>query len=302
MDFVKLERKAGRFLLVDGHAYAYRAFFAIRELSGPDGQPTNAILGFVKMLQKLQENLNPTHILVVWDAGLDSLRTQLLPEYKAQRPITPPSLDVQFTQIQDFLRASGVAGISVDGIEADDLIASYALAAASVQMDVVIASSDKDFMQLVGPNIRLSNPGDKRDRLWSETDVQEKTNVLPAQIVDYLSILGDSVDNIDGIPGVGPKTAAELLNTFGSIDAILNNIASIPSARIRAAIDTRRDILKRNRDLITLRSELSLPLAIADCRVGTPDMSELIGLYLRWGFNTMKRELESRVVTQPALL
>ena len=302
MDFVKQERKVGRFLLLDGHAYAYRAFFAIRELNGPDGQPTNAIFGFTKMLQKLQDNLKPTHVLVVWDAGLDGLRTQLLPEYKAQRPVTPSALESQFPQIQKFLRAAGVAGISVEGIEADDLIASYAVAAASAEMDVVIASSDKDFMQLVGSSIRLSNPGDKSDRLWAEAEVKEKTSVSPNQIVDYLSLLGDSVDNIDGIPGVGPKTASELLNTFGSIDSILNNIANIPSSRIRAAVDTRRDILKRNRELISLRLDLSLPLVIDDCRVGATDISELSGLYLKWGFNTMRRELESRLVSQPVLL
>lgn len=302
MDHLKPSSQAGRLLLVDGHAYAYRAFFAIRELRSPDGQPTNAIFGFSKMLQKLHARLEPSHLIVIWDAGLDARRMELLPDYKAQRPTTPVSLEEQLPQLLDFIQASGFSTVAVDGVEADDLIGSYALNGASGGWDVIIASSDKDFMQLVRPGIRLSNPSDKTDRLWSDEDVIQKTGVQPSQIVDYLSLIGDSVDNINGVPGVGPKTAVELLNQFGSIEAMLANVANIASARIRSAVDTHREVLKRNKQLIGLRVDLQLPKHINQCSVGCADSVELCRLYSRWGFHSMKNDLETRGATQPALL
>ncbi len=302
MDLETPSLQLGRFLLVDGHAYAYRAFYAIRELSGPDGQPTNAIFGFAKMLSKLQERLNPTHLLVIWDAGLDAKRTELLPEYKAQRPTTPASLEAQFPQILDYLRASAISSLAVEGIEADDLIGAYSLSAASSGWDVIIASSDKDFMQLVRPGIRLINPGDKLERLWTATEVEQKTGVQPSQIVDYLSLVGDSVDNINGVPGIGPKTAVDLLHQFGNIDGMLGGVANIASARIRSAVDSSREVLRRNQQLVGLRTELPLPLPVADCRIGTFDFSELYRLYSLWGFHSMRNDLETRGALQPALL
>ena len=150
-----------RLLIVDGHAYAYRAFHAIRGLRSPSGRPTNAIYGFVKMLAKMRAAIEPTHLIVVWDGGLSAERIAALPEYKAQRPEMPDDLKPQLDEIVGYLKAAGVASFCRDGVEADDYIACLARRAAEAGMAVVIASSDKDFMQLVSARIGLLNPNDK---------------------------------------------------------------------------------------------------------------------------------------------
>ena len=210
-----------RLLIVDGHAYAYRAFHAIRDLRSPDGRPTNAIYGFVKMLAKMRAAVEPTHLMVVWDGGLSAERVARLPEYKAQRPEMPDDLKPQLDEIVEYLKAAGIASFCGDGVEADDYIACLARRAADAGMTVVIASSDKDFMQLVSARVGLLNPNDKSETVWTDEQVRAKAGVEPSQIVDWLSLMGDTVDNIPGVPGVGPKTAADLLNQFGSVAGCL---------------------------------------------------------------------------------
>ena len=216
-----------RLLIVDGHAYAYRAFHAIRELSGPSGQPVNAIYGFVKMLQKMRLALAPSHLIVVWDGGLDAGRLAAHPEYKSHRPEMPEGLRPQLDELVHYLSAAGIAGYRGDGIEADDYIACLARRSAAVGCAVVIASSDKDFMQLVTPQIGLFNPNDKTGAVWSRDQVVAKTGVEPDQVVDWLALIGDAVDNIPGVPGVGPKTATELLKQFGSAAALLARLDEV---------------------------------------------------------------------------
>src|SRR5437867_685600 len=157
-----------RLLIVDGHAFAYRAFHAIRQLSSPNGAPTNAIYGFIKMLAKMQANLAPTHLLVVWDGGLASERTSTLPEYKAQRAPMPAELEEQMDGLHRYLAAAGIASYCQDGVEADDWIAAMTRQAVAGRLSVVIASSDKDFMQLVcSERVGLLNPNDKSEKIWS---------------------------------------------------------------------------------------------------------------------------------------
>jgi DNA polymerase I len=221
-----------RLLIVDGHAYAYRAFHAIRGLRSPDGQPTNAIYGFVKMLAKMRAIIVPTHLIVVWDGGLSAERIAALPEYKAQRPEMPDDLKPQLDEIAGYLKAANVASFVRDGVEADDYIACLARRAADAGMAVVIASADKDFMQLVSARVGLLNPGDKSEAVWMDEQVRAKTGVKPSQIVDWLSLIGDSVDNIPGVPGVGSKTAADLLNRFGSVDGLYGRLDEVKSEKL----------------------------------------------------------------------
>lgn len=209
-----------RLLIVDGHAYAYRAFHAIRQLNGPDGSPTNAIYGFIKMLAKMHPAVQPTHQCVVWDGGLSAERMAALPEYKSQRPPMPGDLERQIPEIETYLEAARIPSFVNDGVEADDWIASQAGCAASYGVDVVIASADKDFLQLVSPRIGILNPNDKTETVWRAEQVRAKTGLEPEQVVDWLSLIGDAVDNIAGVPGVGPKTATDLLKQFESIDQI----------------------------------------------------------------------------------
>ena len=283
-----------KLLLVDGHAYGYRGFHAIRQLNAPDGSPTNAIFGFIKMLGKMRTIIAPSHLAVIWDGGLYADRVAAHPEYKAQRPPMPEGLARQLDGIVEYLGAAGIPSWCRDGVEADDWIAAAARRGADEGASVVIASSDKDFMQLVTPQIGLLNPNDKTDRVWTSDEVMVKTGVRPEQIVDWLSLIGDSVDNIPGVPGVGPKTATELLRRFGSADALYQHLNEIVSERLRQNLTVSRGVVQRNQELIRLRDDVGAPFRLTDAVPGREDTGRLIGLFERWGFRSMRQELEAR--------
>ena len=281
-------------LLVDGHAYAYRAFYAIRSLSSPTGQPTNAVYGFVKMLQKLVAFANPSHLAVVWDGGLAAERQRILPQYKAQRPEMPAELAVQLDEITEYLKASGIPSFCEDGVEADDWIARLAVDAHKQDAFVIIASADKDFFQLVSEDLALINPNDKEPKLWTRAEVKAKTGVEPEQIVDWLSLLGDSVDNIPGVQGVGPKTAADLLSKFRSIDALYEQISQAGTERIRNALIAAKADVYRNREMVRLWSEAAKETDFVDLKPSCGNPSKLADLYRKWGFKSLLHEHEQR--------
>jgi DNA polymerase-1 len=297
-----LPEESRRFLIVDGHAYAYRAFHAIRSLNSPDGRPTNAIYGFIKMLGKMREAAPASLLTVVWDGGLAEERTTLLPAYKAQRPPMPDALDEQIAGLKEYLDAAGLRSLEHDGVEADDWIATLAHTAAEAGMPVVIASSDKDFMQLVSERIGLLNPSDKSEAVWTAEQVRAKTGVAPGAVVDWLSLIGDAVDNIPGVPGVGPKTATELLNRFGTVDALYARLDEVASERLRAALRGAGADVRRNQRLIRLRRDLDLEPAWDACAAGAPSVEALRSLYRRWGFKSMLAALESPGARQEVLL
>lgn len=275
-----------RLLIVDGHAYAYRAFHAIRELRSPDGRPTNAIFGFVKMLEKMRSTVAPTHLMVVWDGGLSAQRLAALPEYKAQRPEMPADLRAQLDGIAEFLAAAKVGSYCGDGVEADDYIASLARRAAAENWSVVIASADKDFMQLVTGRIGLLNPNDKTGAVWDASQVEAKTGVKPEQVAGWLALMGDAVDNIPGVPGVGPKTAAELLKQFGSVENLLARLSEVKSERLRAAVRDAAAAVARNLELVRL-PDVPCDFAPEKMAAGAGDEAALRRLFAGWGFRGM---------------
>ena len=281
-----------KLLIVDGHAYAYRAFFAIRSLSSPSGAATNAIYGFIRMLGKVQAQLHPTHAIVVWDGGLAQERMELHPAYKAQRPSMPSDLESQLDQIVAYLHAANIASFMKDGCEADDCIAVIAEQAVDAGCDVVIATSDKDFMQLVSPHVKLLNPNDKTEALMGVEQVKAKTGVEPTQIVDWLSLIGDSVDNIPGAPGVGPKTATDLLRQFGSVDTLYQRLNEVRSERLRVSLEQSADVVRRNQQLVKLRLEAPCQVALEDLALKPVDLDRLRELYADWGFKRLLVELE----------
>ena len=291
-----------RLLIVDGHAYAYRAFHAIHALCSPTGEPTNAIYGFIKMLAKMRATLNPSHLLVVWDGGLSAERLAALPEYKAQRPAMPADLSAQMDELQAYLEAAGVKSLCGDGVEADDHIACVARLAARNGLNVVIASSDKDFMQLVTPRIGLLNPNDKTEAVWTAEQVRSKTGVDPLQVVDWLALIGDSVDNIPGVAGVGPKTAAELLNQFGSVAELYANLASVKSDRLRNTLQQSKETVKRNVNLVRLPETMPFETDLDELADVNANPDALRELFRRWGFRSMLAELESAQSRQTVLL
>jgi DNA polymerase-1 len=289
-----------RLLIVDGHAYAYRAFYAIRDLRSPSGAPTNAIYGFVKMLGKMRTSMRPAWVVVVWDGGLSAERVAVLPGYKAQRPEMPDDLRVQFDEMVSYLGAAGVASFCREGVEADDYIACLARHATDAGMATVIASSDKDFMQLVSARVGLLNPNDKSETVWTDEQVRAKTGVAPEQVVDWLSLTGDSVDNIPGVPGVGPKTAADLLNRFGSVENIFSRLDDVKSERLRAALRGSDGVVRRNRELVRLQAGLPCEFSAAELAVKPVDAGRLRELFSRWGFRGMLAELDKMSGGLPA--
>jgi DNA polymerase-1 len=288
-------------LIIDGHAYAYRAFYAIRDLRGPGGQATNAVYGFIKMLDKMRLAIQPTHLIVVWDGGLSAERMALLPEYKAQRAEMPDDLRPQLDQIRDYLTAAGVADFCGEGVEADDYIACVARHSSVAGWQVVIASSDKDFMQLVGAQVGLLNPNDKSGTVWGREQVRIKTGVEPGQVVDWLALMGDAVDNIAGVRGVGPKTAADLLNQFGSADELLRRLDEVKSQRLQAALRTAAESIRRNLILVRLAA-VPCEFAPNKWEMRTANAGQLRNLFRRCGFNGMLAELEARLPEQQAEL
>ncbi len=291
-----------RLLIVDGHAYAYRAFHAIQRLNAPDGAPTNAIYGFIKMFLKMEATLQPTHHSVVWDGGLCEQRMAALPEYKAQRPPMPGDLERQLPEIEAYLDAASVPWFQKDGVEADDWIASQTVRAVAAGAEVVIASADKDFLQLVSPEVGLLNPNDKTETIWKEDQVRAKTGLAPGQVVDWLSLIGDAVDNIAGVPGVGPKTATDLLTQFGSIEQIYARLGEVKSERIRENLRVAEPAVRRNQKLIRLHEDLPCDFDLGPLAVRPPCSQRLRSLYQKWGFKGLAEQLDAVPATQGDLL
>jgi DNA polymerase I len=286
-----------RLLIIDGHSYAYRAFHAIRELHSPSGQPTNAIYGFIKTLAKLRATVVPTHWIVIWDGGLSAARVATLPEYKAQRAEMPEQMRPQLDEIVSYLEAARVASFCREGIEADDVIACLARRAEGKHWKTVIASADKDFMQLVTPRVGLLNPHDKTETVWTDEQVRNKTGVEPSQIVDWLSLMGDAVDNISGVPGVGPKTAADLLKQFGTVEKLFSELEKVKSERLRSALQNAKDAVHRNRELVRLHN-VECDFSVEAMAVKAPDAARLRELYSRWGFKTLLAAVEKSMLSE----
>jgi len=269
-----------KWLLIDGFNLAYRCFHALPELTRADGFPTGALHGWVKSLWKLIDQEKPDATLVFFDLGESQDRIALHAEYKAQRKPMPDPLRQQIDPIKALTRAMGLAGIEQDGVESDDLLAAEAVSLARGGNDVVIVSSDKDFAQVVGDRIKIMLPPPSANpglgwRLLDAAGVREKFGVPPAQIADYLALVGDTSDNIPGIDGVGPKTAAKWLAEHGgSVEGVIEKAAELKPERFREKISSSTDQLRRNLKLTTLN--LALPPVKPEWR--TPQPGELFRL------------------------
>jgi DNA polymerase-1 len=251
-----------KWLLIDGFNLAYRCFFAIPELTRADGFPTNALHGWVKSIWKLTDQEKPDGTLVFFDLGGAQDRLALHPEYKAQREEMPEALEKQLPHIRALTRAMGCLGIEQAGVESDDLLAAEAVALARAGHEVLIVSSDKDFAQIVSAQIKILLPPPTANpkvgwQVRDEGGVREKFGVPPAQIADFLALVGDTSDNIPGINGVGPKTAAKWLNEWGNLEGVIAHAAELQPERFRAAVAAEADKLRLNLKLTTLN--LGLP-------------------------------------------
>jgi DNA polymerase-1 len=284
-----------KWLLVDGYNLAYRCFFAVPELSRADGFPTNALHGWVKSLWRLSDQEKPDGVLVFFDLGGAQDRLALLPEYKAQREEMPEPLARQVPVIKALTRAMGLGGVEQDGVESDDLLASHAVALSRRGDEVVIVSSDKDFAQVVGDRIRIMLPPPSANpklgwRLMDAAGVAEKFGVPPSKIADYLALVGDASDNIPGLAGVGPKTAAKWLAEFGNLEGVLAAAGRIAPERFRAAVASSADMLRRNLKVTTLN--LSLPPPSGESGSARP--AELYGILESMEMRTALAEARQR--------
>jgi len=263
-----------KWLLVDGFNLAYRCFFAIPELSRADGFPTNALHGWVKSLWKLADQEKPAGTLVFFDLGGAQDRLALHPEYKAQREEMPEALEKQLPYVRALTRAMGCVGIEQEGIESDDLLAAEAVVLARQGHDVLIVSSDKDFAQIVNQQIKILLPPPTANpklgwQVRDEAGVREKFGVPPSQIADFLALVGDTSDNIPGINGVGPKTAAKWLSEYGDLEGVIAHAAELQPERFRTALAAEADKLRRNLKLTTLN--VSLPSLVLSTPTPAPE-------------------------------
>ena len=276
-------------VLVDASSYVYRAFHALPPLSNSRGEPTGALLGVLNMLQKFMKDFHPQHIGVVFDAPGRTFRDDLFTEYKAQRAAMPDDLRAQVGPLLQIIEAQGLPLLRVPGVEADDVIGTLACRAARAGQRVLISTGDKDMAQLVDGSITLINT--MSNTLLDRDGVKSKFDVYPEQIVDYLALIGDSIDNIPGIDKVGPKTAARLLQQFGNLDNLIAHVAEVPGKvgeNLRAGLET----LELSRRLATIHTDLELPLSVAELRPGTPDTQRLRELYTRFELRALLRALE----------
>ena len=297
-------------VLIDGSSYLYRAFHALPPLTGPQGEPTGAVLGVLNMLLKSLREHDGAQFVVVFDAPGRTFRDDLFAAYKAHRPPMPDDLRVQIEPLLEAVQALGLPLLRISGVEADDVIGTLARRAADGDRRVLISTGDKDMAQLVGPYITLVNT--MSDSTYDRDGVKAKFDVWPEQIIDYLALAGDSSDGIPGIDKVGPKTAAKWLNQYGSIDTLITNADQVTGKigeNLRAGLDT----LALSRQLATIRCDLDLPPEAADLARRPTDETALRTLYTRFGFKNLLRGLGvpdspsatpdgSALVADPALL
>ena len=286
-----------RLLLVDGHYYAYRSFYAIRELANSRGEPTNALYGIAKALKRMVAELKPDFAAIIMDGGLPAHRLEQQPDYKANRAETPAALVLQFPLIEQLAPALGFTYLRVEDQEADDVLACYARAAQRAGIEAVLATNDKDLMQLVGDGISVYQPTPEGFQLLDPAAVEAKWGVPPERIGDILTLTGDAVDNIPGLPGVGPKTAAAWIKQFGSLDGLLANLSQVKSDRHRQMLTGAGEQLARNRIMVTLREDLPLPQPIAALPY-RPDPAAQVDLFTLLEFKGLLAEAKAALAHQ----
>ena len=295
-----------KLLLVDGHYYVYRSFFAIPNLSNSKGEPTNAIFGFTKTLRLMLKHLNPQLGAVFWDEGMPERRVKLQPAYKETRKEMPLPMVPQLDYIRKLTPLLGFKNVSLPDTEADDLMGCYALAACKSNIDVVLATNDKDLYQLVGPCVKvyttakadLAAPKDAF-ALLGEAEVTKKWDVPPKLIGDVLALTGDSVDNIPGV-GLGRKTAAALIREFGGLESLLAKIDNVKNLRTREKLLNAREQIAQNRKMVELDCDMKLPVPIDHLRVA-PDYPALIAAMEKCEFKSLLQEVREEATRAGAV-
>ncbi|MBN9223020.1 MAG: DNA polymerase I, partial [Mesorhizobium sp.] len=297
-------KKGDHLFLVDGSGYIFRAYHALPPLNRKsDGLPTNAVLGFCNMVWKLMQDARntsvgvvPTHFAVIFDYSSKTFRSELYPEYKANRSAPPEDLIPQFGLIRQATVAFNLPCIEMEGFEADDIIATYCRLACEAGADTTVISSDKDLMQLVGPTVGMYDP--MKDRQIGIPEVIEKWGVPPEKMIDLQALTGDSVDNVPGVPGIGPKTAAQLLEQFGDLDGLLARATEIKQDKRRETIIANADKARISRQLVTLKNDVPMKEGLDELVLQPPDGPKLIGFLKTMEFTTLTRRVAEATATE----
>jgi len=277
-----------RLFMIDGSSYIYRAFYAIRHLSNSKGFPTNAVFGFTQMLLKVLKEYRPDYLVVALDSRAPTFRKEVYKQYKANRPAMPEGLVPQLPYIRKVIEGYRIATLEMEGFEADDLIGTLAKNLES-EVEVVIITGDKDILQLVDERIEVYDPM-KEKRLGVE-EVIQRFGVPPGRVVEVMGLAGDTTDNIPGVPGIGEKTAIELIKTYGSIENVLAHADQIPQKKLRENLMAHGEQARLSRHLATIRTDVPIPCRLADFSLHDPDLSRLREIFKEMEFNKLLKDL-----------
>ncbi len=284
-------------VLIDGSGFLYRAYYALPPLCRSDGTPIGAVYGFTNMLSKFIAQIRADMIAVLFDMPGPGFRHRLYPHYKAQRPTISPALAVQVSLVREATHVFGLRPIEVAGFEADDLIATYARLGVASGARVTIVSSDKDLMQLVGEQVRMLDPITGRD--IGPAEVREKFGVRPQHVADVQALCGDPIDNVPGVPGIGVKTAAELINAYGDLDTLFAHLAEIMPSRRRQALIQFEYQARLSQALVTLKDDVPPPCPLSDLAVRPPDPRMLSRFLQEMEFRALTVRVMKRLSMSP---
>src|SRR6188768_1511530 len=290
-------RKGDHVFLVDGSSYIFRAYHALPPLNRKsDGLQVNAVLGFCNMLWKLLRDMKPedkpTHLAVIFDRSEHTFRNELYKDYKAHRPDAPADLIPQFPLIREAVRAFDIPCLEMLGFEADDLIATYARQACEVGANVTIVSSDKDLMQLVNDCVIMYDT--MKDKKIGVAEVIEKFGVPPDKVIEVQSLIGDSTDNVPGVPGIGVKTAAQLIGEFGDLETLLKRAGEIKQDKRRQTLLDNAELARISKKLVTLDDKVPLEVPVENLGVREPDYRALIAFLKAMGFKTLTQRVADK--------
>src|SRR5437016_542368 len=286
--------------LIDGSGFIFRAYHALPPLTRSDGTPTAAVLGFSNMLAKLLSETDADHIAVVFDVARTTFRNRIYDAYKANRGPPPDDLVPQFALVREATDAFSVCRIEMNDFEADDLIATYARHAVAAGATVTIVSSDKDMMQLVNHKVTMLDP--IKNRPIGEAEVRERFGVVPDKVVDVQALCGDSIDNVPGVPGIGVKTAAELITTYGDLETMPAQAHEIKQPKRRESLIENEAKARLSKELVRLDDAVPLPCPLADLRVKPYDPERLFPFLDEMELRALKSRIEKRLAISPAAL
>ena len=286
-----------RLFLIDGSSYIFRAFFAIPPLSNAAGLPTNAIFGFTNILLKLLKQYRPEYVVVALDAGRETFRNAMFADYKSNRPEAPAELVPQFPYFRKVLDALNLPLLELPGYEADDIIATLCGTLSGQGCEVVVVSSDKDLMQLVTDGIRLLDSA--KDRWIGAEQVREKFGVAPEQVIEVMGLMGDPVDNIPGVKGIGEKTAIALIQQFETLENLFARLDEVEQMKLRGAARVRNILAEGkqaaflSRDLATVKRDVPIDMGLESLRARSPDIDKARMLFTELGFTNLLKLLEN---------